>query len=60
MWNNTLKILKIWKYKFKQIVHLLEWGSNPQLVGFTVTLCAPAARLASNNGHSYYICIFVT
>ena len=27
--------------------HLLEWGSNPQPVGFTVTLCAPAPRLSS-------------
>ena len=27
--------------------HLLEWGSNPLPVGFTVTLCAPAPRLAS-------------
>ena len=25
--------------------YLLEWGSNPQPVGFTVTLCAPAPRL---------------
>ena len=38
---------KKWKYKFKQIFHLLEWGLNPQPVNFTVTLCAPALRPAS-------------
>ena len=30
-----------------EIFHLLEWGSNPQPVGFAVTLRAPAPRLAS-------------
>ena len=34
------------KYKFKWIFHLLEWGSSPQPVGFTVTLYGPAPRLA--------------
>ena len=32
------------KYKFKYKFHVLEWGSNPQQVGFTVTPCAPAPR----------------
>ena len=32
---------------FKYIFHLLEWGSNPQPVDFTVTFRAAAPRLAS-------------
>ena len=39
--------VKKWKYKCKKIFLLLEWGSNPQPVGFTVTFCAAAPRLAS-------------
>ena len=35
------------KYKCKYIFHFLECGSNSQPVDFTVTLCAPAPRLAS-------------
>ena len=31
------------------IIHLLVWGSNPQPGGFTVTLCAPAPRVANVN-----------
>ena len=34
--------------QIKLIFHFLEWLSNP-LVGFTVTLCAPAPRLAQHN-----------
>ena len=30
--------------------NLLEWGQNPQPVGFTVTLCVTAPRLASIDG----------
>ena len=30
-------------------LHLLEWGSNPQPVGFTVTPRAAAPRLASQD-----------
>ena len=43
---------KKWKYKFKLIFHLLEWGSNPQPVGFAVTPRAAAPRPASIN---YYV-----
>ena len=38
---------KKWKYKCNLIFRFLEWGSNPQPVDITVTLCAPAPRLAS-------------
>ena len=38
---------KKWKYKFKWIFYLFEWGSHPQPVDFTVTQCAAAPRLAS-------------
>ena len=51
--NAALKIdtrAKKWKYKFKLIFHHLEWGSNPQPVGFNVTLRAAAPRLASIPG----------
>ena len=30
-----------------EIFYLFNWRSNPQPVDFTVTLCAPAPRLAS-------------
>ena len=40
---------KKWKYKCKKIFYFLEWGSNPQPLDFTVTLCAPAPRLASKS-----------
>ena len=33
--------------------HLLQWGSNPQPVGFTVTLHAVALRLASRIYQTY-------
>ena len=33
---------KKWKYKSKLFFYIIEWGSNPQPVDFTVTLCAPA------------------
>ena len=50
--------VKKWKYKFKEIFHLLEWGSNPQPVGFTITLCATAPRLASIQYYKvvFYMC----
>ena len=38
---------KKWKYKCKETFHFFEWGPNPQLVDFTVTLCANMPRLAS-------------
>ena len=45
---------KKWKYKFKQIFHHLQWGSNPQPVYLTVTPRDAAPRLAS-----FLIFIFV-
>ena len=50
---------KKWIYKFKELFHLFEWRSNPQPVGFTVTLCAPAPRLASRRRLSVRMYIFV-
>ena len=39
-------IAKKWKYTFKYIFYLLEWGSNPQPVSLTITLYAPAPLLS--------------
>ena len=44
--------VKKWKYKYKEIIHFLQWGPNE----FTFIVCAPAPQLASyKNKYVYYI-----